>query len=403
MNFIKFFHFIKGYVILNLCGHNKEVNLEKIRKSGVSTKNVAYKDDAISLCLSVRDYDLIKDREKELDFFTVKKTGGRFLVGEIRHRWVLALGIFLIFMTFFVGSKFIWTVEFSGVGDDKLCELQTAAELAGIKVGAVKSRLPEPIEQKNIILANTDDIVWCWVYIKGTRAIVEVRENIIPPQVFDPDLSCDIVAAKDAVIKKIITKRGTCKVTDGSVVSCGDVLISGNVAIGEDSGYLTHASGICEADTVYKKEGIYKLYRNHKTFTGRKRNLLSLKLFGFTVPLYFNSETEFEYYDTEKKVYEISLKKENYLGVGLEKVSHIEYNIIKEPISQESCAEFARYELEKEISKELLPGSVKKTSEVSVNKIDEETISVKLTMEFTEQIGTEKLIEEVTFIEPKTD
>ena len=156
-------------------------------------------------------------------------------------------------------------------------------------------------------------------------------------------------AANGVVV--ITTKRGTCVAKDGSAVSCGDVLISGRVTFGEDDGYQTHASGLCEADTVYEKEGIYKLYRNHKTFTGRKRNLLSLKLFGLTVPLYFNDETDYEYYDTEKKVYEISLKNENYLGVGLEKVSHIEYNVIKEPISEESCAEFARYELEKEISK----------------------------------------------------
>ena len=403
MEFTNFFHFINGYVILRLCGHNKEVNLEKMRKAGVSPRNIVYSDDAISVCISASEYQLIEDRENELNFTVAKMSGGRFFLNSLKRRWVLAVGVAIIFLAFFVGSKFIWTIEISGASKENIPQIENALELAGIKVGAIKTRLDEPMEIKNTILANTKDIAWCWVYIKGTKAVIDIRENIIPPQIFDPDVPCDIVAAKDGIIKKIITKRGECIVDNETAVSCGDVLIKGQVSIGEEESYLTHASGICEADTFYEKEGIYKLYRNHKTYTGRKRNLLSVKLFGLSVPLYFNSETDFEFYDSEKKMYEISLGKENYLGVGLEKVSFIEYNIIKEPISAESCAEFARYELEAEIAKELLPGSVKKSSEISVDKIDEETVSVKIAMEFTEQIGTEKLIEEVTFIEPKTD
>lgn len=403
MSSIKIFHFIKGYVILSLNGHNKEVSLEKLRKTGVCPEDIAYRDDAIYLRLSDNDFSRIENRKDELCFSVVKKSGGKFFLRSIKRRWVLALWIVLVFATFLVGSRFIWTVEFEGVSEERIAQIENAAALAGIKVGALKSSLPTPMEQKNIILANTDGIAWCWVYIKGTRATVEVRENIIPPEVFAPDVPCDIVAAKDAVIKNIITKRGTCCVADGTAVSAGDLLISAKVSFGEDEGYFTHAQGDCIADTYYEKEGIYKLYINHKTYTGRKRNFLRLKLFGLNIPLYFDDKTDYEFFDTEEKVYEISLGRENYLGVGLEKVSYIEYNVIKEPISAETCTEFARHELEKEIAKELMPGSVKKSDSVSAEKIDEETISVKLAMEFTESIGTEKFIEEVTFIEPKTD
>ena len=41
--------------------------------------------------------------------------------------------------------------------------------------------------------------------------------------------------------------------------------------------------------------------------------------------------------------------------------------------------------------------------DLDVEKIDEDTISVTVTMNFVEKIGTEKRIEEVTFFEPKTD
>ena len=76
-----------------------------------------------------------------------------------------------------------------------------------------------------------------------------------------------------------------------------------------------------------------------------------------------------------------------------EKVSFFEYNIMKEPISRELCEKLAGEELEAEIAKELLPGSQLVSSETFVEIIDEETVSVRKVMEFTENIGTENYIE----------
>ena len=55
------------------------------------------------------------------------------------------------------------------------------------------------------------------------------------------------------------------------------------------------------------------------------------------------------------------------------------------------------------IAKELYPDAQKVSEELAVDIIDEETISVRLMMEFDENIAVEKIIEEVTFFEPKTD
>jgi len=401
--FIKFFQFLKGYVILNLTGDNKETKLDKIRKSGAVLKDISYEEDRIQLMLSYEEFLLIKDRKDDIGFVEERAVGGIFFVRKIKSHAVLLAGLVLIVVSVMAGSNFIWTVEYEGVSPEKLEEVIAAANLAGIKTGALKNRLMTPLELKNTILANTHDIAWCWVYINGTRAVVEVRENLIPPQIFDPDLPCDIVAAKDGIVKKIITKRGKCVVEDNTFVSCGDLLISGRVTFGENEGYPVHSSGDCQAVTHYEREGVYKLYRNHKIYTGKKRSFLTLKLFAWQIPLYFKDSTDFPYWDKNENVYEISLGKDNYIGIGLEKVSFFEYNIEKEPISPESCAEFAKMELEEEIAKELLPGAVLLSSDASVEVVDNETISVKLVMEFTEQIAAEKYIEEVTFIEPKTD
>lgn len=400
---IKFFHFVKGYVILKLSGKNKEVSLEKLRKSGVAPMDVSYSGDAIEMRLSYHDYCCIKDKKNKFNFTVVKEEGGIFFLKKVLSRRVLLAGILMSVVAVIASSGYIWTVEFTGVSTENLPMVKKAAEQSGIKIGANKRKLLSPLELKNTILANADDIAWCWVYIKGTKAIVDVRESYLPPEVFDINKPCHIVAAKDGIIRKITAKRGTFAVSENTAVSRGDVLISGEVTYGDGEGYYVHASGDALAATSYQRQGVYKLYQNHKIYTGKRRNFLSLKAFSFKLPLYFKFDTDFAYYDREEKNYEISFPGENYLGVGLEKVSLIEYNIVKEPISEASCAEFAKKELEAEISKELLPGSVLEKSEIKVDKIDEETISVTLMMEFTENIAAEKYIEEVKIFEPKTD
>ena len=58
---------------------------------------------------------------------------------------------------------------------------------------------------KNIILNNTDGVCWACVYVKGTKAVVKIRENILPPEVYSPDVPCDIIAMRNGIIKNIIT------------------------------------------------------------------------------------------------------------------------------------------------------------------------------------------------------
>ena len=111
---------------------------------------------------------------------------------------------------------------------------------------------------------------------------------------------------------------------------------------------------------------------------------------------------KFDVYDTDENRYDLKIK-DNYLGLGISVSSAKEYVEEKEPVSFESTVEFAQRELEKEISKELLVGAELIDKKVDTEKIDEETVKVTVTMRFMEEIGTEKRIDEVKQVEPKTD
>lgn len=93
-----------------------------------------------------------------------------------------------------------------------------------------------------------DDIIWASASIRGTRLVIQVKENETLEQErtfaqasqseeaeVSEETSVDIIADQDCVITEIITRKGTPLVKAGDVVKKGDVLVSGLVAVINDS------------------------------------------------------------------------------------------------------------------------------------------------------------------------
>ena len=397
MFFIKIFHIFNGYVILSVTGNNKETFLNEILHLGVHPYSVSRREEQFVIKMSLMDFFKLRGAKTHAGIHIEKKSGLAFLIKKLKKRYFFVSGIILLILSFAIGGQFIWTVEIDGETEN--CErLYSALETAGVKPGTFKPMMNSPLEIKNIVINNAEDISWAWLYVKGTKAVLKVRKNILPPEIFDADTACDIVAARSGIIKKVITKKGVCKVSENQTVMPGDVIISGTIEFEDKPGYLVHASGTAEAYTTHTLEGTYKQYFCYKTYTGRKRRFISLCLFGKRIPLYINAKVDFEKYDTEERTVG------NINGImGAEMKVCSEYGLHKEPISYETAVEAAKNELEAKISEELLPGAKLIDKNVDAKSIDEETVSVRVTMDFIENIGTEKRIEEVKIVEPKTD
>ena len=403
MFLIKIFHFLKGYVILSISGNNKEEFINSLFEEGIKHVRLNYNGDDILAELSLADFFRIRSAKVKAKIHIKRKYGLLFELKKVKKRIAFMIGMILFILLFVLGSQFVWNVSFEGVENCDREQLIKATERAGLFEGVPKAKLLSPLEMKNIILNNTDGICWAWVYVKGTKAVVKVRENIIPPEVYSPDVPCDIIAMRNGIIKKVITKHGRCVAFENQAVSAGDTIISGTYSFEGRPGYQVHSRGEVFAYTTHTKTGTYKQNYCYKKYTGQKRNLLTLKFFKWELPLYIKGDIKFKTYDTVCQDYDLKLGDDFYTGLGIRKMSYEEYETESEPISYDAAVLFAERELEKDISRELLPGAELVDKNIDVQKIDEEAISVTLTMNFIEKIGTEKLIEEVTFVEPKTD
>lgn len=400
MFLIKIFHFFKGYVIISIKGHNKEEFISFLAKNGIKIIETSVFEDEIQLRIFAGDFLKLKSFHPKCRIHLIKKCGIGFLLKNTRKSLVIVTAIFA--SVFVLSSQFVWDVTYEGVDHTDLEQLQNATRLAGIHPGMLRCNIKSGYEMKDIILNNTENICWAWVYEKGTRIVVKVRENIIPPEVFDPDVPCDIIAARSGIIRSVLTIRGKCVAENNMAVAPGDTIISGTYQFENQPGYQVHSAGVVKAETEHVRSGIYKQFYCYKKYTGRKRFKPTIHIFGLDIPLYIKKDVSFERYDELDNRYDIKWG-EHYSGVGVSVKTVKEFIEEKEPISFESAVDFAEKELEKKIAGELLFGAELLDKRTDTEKIDEETVKVTVTMKFIEEIGTEKRIDEVTQVEPKTD
>lgn len=388
----KLFHFLKGYVILILTGFNIERFLYICAKRNINIWDIEKKDNgSLCLCMSIDDFFKTRQivRKTHTKVHIKKKAGLPILWKKYKKRYFMFFGAIFFACVLFISSQFIWTVEINGVEKSDLNEITSILKESGVYVGGFKGSVDSAKEIKNILLNRVDNISWAWIYLKGTKAICEIYENSIPGAALEDGEPCDIVAARDGIIKRIIAKDGIKNVSSGDTVLTGDVLISGTIYDNEgDVGCTVESSGIIEAYTWHEKKDIYKLYYESKIPTGKYKTFNRLNIFSKKINFFIDDSIEYENYISDTKIHELKLFNDMYLGISWEKEKISEVEVIREPISYDMAVYEGKCDLEERIAKELLPGAHLVNENISHTKIDDETVEVTLTMEFIEKIGT---------------
>lgn len=394
MFFTKIFQFFRGYVILSLTGHSIErfINICTHRLIPLISIQKHKKNKAV-VKMYRSDFYLIrpiafKTRTK---IHILKKGGLPTLIRKYRRRYVMMAGCVLCVLIMLISSQFIWFIEYEGVNVTDIAMLQSAVEKAGIHVGIAKQKLPSGVDMKNTILNSTDGISWVWVYVKGTKATVQIKESVHAPEMVDKDKPCDIVSMSDGVVQSVTAKVGDARVMRGDAVLKGDILIAGTQSSEVVNYRLCHAIGTVQAYTYHKKAGEYKLYKEIRTPTGKKKTHFTLNLFSKKIPLFKSDSISYAEYDTISKDSHLNIG-DYYFGIGVNVLTIKEVKVTREPIAKDVAVAMAKAELEQQISKELTNGADLQKETIYDEKIDEDTVKVTLCMDFIEKIGTEEPI-----------
>lgn len=351
---------ILGFVEFEASGGFAERFLNLCTINGITLWNVINDGVKVKACTDIKSYKTIRKsaRNSGMKIKIVKKRGLPFFLKNNKARVGVLVGALLA--TAFLGfsSCIIWDVEISGNNYLKQDVLFESLTENGLRVGAFKSNIDTAVLEKNL-LKEYPELSWVSVNIFGTKAVLEVKENIRKPDIIDSKTPTNVIAGKDGQIVLVQGYNGTNMVKEGDVVVKGELLISGITLMTDGSEKLVHSFGKVLASTItelksesciVKKESVLKNVRvkyqihvlgvdiplfvkckGEELYRGKKRlsgNEITLP-FGVSWIVLCEAE-EREITLSEKQAVLVGLKKcveekrENFKGE--EKIKKIKYN-----------------------------------------------------------------------------
>lgn len=388
---------IRGHVVICAEGYFIERFLNICMRRGIFLWNVKRSGETrIFACMGIRDFKTIRPiaSKTRTKVKITKRCGLPFFLYRYRHRKTALIGIALFFVVLWYFSSHIMGIEI--VGNERIATEVIMEELRGFGMhyGANIKRLDDKLIQ-NQMMTKMDDIAWIGINIKGSRVYIEVRERLDTRKNVEQDTPCNMVAAKDGVVRLMEVKMGQSMVKSGQMVEKGDLLVSGVVDSNKEGVRYVHAFGEVYADTVYKMSEEYPLEYTEKIYSGVEKKRYSFEIFGKKINLFFNKRIPFENCDraTETKEYRLPLEFMPSLYVACDRYS--EYTPEKKSRTEAETIELAKSELCERLNATIPQGTEIKNVNVTHNMTDSKTVRVTVEYECRENIALQTPIDKI--------
>ncbi|WP_286152984.1 sporulation protein YqfD [Sporofaciens musculi] len=246
---LKIIRYIKGYIRIRITGYSTERFLNACSHKGIVLWGLTPVNRAYEMNIQVKGFRQLKPiiRKTGTKVVIVGRFGLPFFLHKYRKRKLFFAGALLSLALVFLLSRYIWNIDIQGnlsYTDETLLRFLESTQVTnGMPVSEVDcARIVKDIRKEY------NDIIWVSASIKGTRLIIQVKENEdslsamdeVKPEPAGEQLqeakAMDIVADQDCTITKIVPRNGIPMVKEGQQVKAGEILVSGQVPVLDDSG-----------------------------------------------------------------------------------------------------------------------------------------------------------------------
>lgn len=285
-------HWLFGYLTVHISGNSPERFINLCSKKRIYIWDIVREGSYYKFKLSARNYkNLIPIfRKTRLVPVINEKKGLPFFIDRNKKRKGFFIGILICSILVYIMSLYIWDINVLGASKYTPEVIIKFLSQNEIKAGIKKKRIDGSKIEEDIRL-EYDDIGWVSAEIKGNRLIIKITETNMPAPIVKATAPSHMVASKDAVIRKIVTRTGTPMVKPGDVVRKGDILVSGVLDVMDDFGdILNKRAVIASADIMcnsyYDYKDTFPLNHTIQIYTGHKKTGYYFTVFGRKVFLY---------------------------------------------------------------------------------------------------------------------
>lgn len=222
-----------------------------------------------------------------------RKGAGR-AVDWLHRRWLLASAILIAGIALFAASQVMWQVDIVDAGTYE-ADIQHALEELGISAPMLRGQV-DIGGLRDALEWRYPRIAWFECGWRGTTLVIRPVEGVLPRRDGAVDGSCDVVAARDAVVHSVVTRAGTPVVKAGDIVRAGDVLIKGEERTSEGAVRPVAARGSVIARVWEGASVSMSAVETVTTYTGNTQTVWTVRTPWFD--LWPMGESSYAQYDT---------------------------------------------------------------------------------------------------------
>jgi len=389
-------NYLRGYVIIEVSGFSVERFINLASKKGIIIWDLKETQKGAEMKVSVRSFKKLKvcSKKSQCHIKIKNRSGGPFIINKLKKRQLYIFGIIMFITLLYTLSSFVWLIEISGNERLKTKDIINFCETKGFYIGSYKNSI-NTVELKRELKNHFPEISWIAIELKGTKAIIQLRETLPKIKTIDISEPCNIIAKDDAIIESIVTKKGTPLVKKGDVVSKGDILVSGELIVKEDeTGVLknyTHSAAEIKARLTHKITASIPFEYSEKVYTGREKNTYGIKLFNNDISIY-NPEIDYKDYDSYSSLNQLKITENYPLPFIMVTNIHKEYTLKKKNLTLAEAKKRGEKLIDKKIIEEFDFSTDILDKDYSYEKNDKNLV-ITANISVIENIGEEQKIE----------
>lgn len=402
MQVIKTWNYLRGYVIIKVEGLTLERFLNLATTSDIYLWDIKRLDNlTLEVKVSIEGFKALKKIVKKVGCKVelVDKKGIPFILYRLKYRKMLGFGLIIFLSIILFLSSLIWSIDIIGNEQTSRDDITEILDREDIKTGRIKYKIDTDY-LKRLLLNEFDNFSFLSVEIKGTKLIIEVKEQDLLPEKIEGDNPCNIVAGKKGVIVKTIAKNGKSVVQKGDIVNEGQTLITGKISDGYDEDLTSdedlkediyvHAEGEVLAKTIYSYRLDESIVKTVEEETGEVYERSRIKIGEKEVQF---SKGEIPFINYVEEVREVKLFG-NSLDLPFKfliyKYKEIELEEVKQ--NMEFLKQTAYIKAIEELNKQL-PKDVEIVSKDVKYDIEGDVLYTQIIIEAIEDIGVKQIID----------